>query len=91
MLQKISEAIKFGLTLGPIVAMMIGLVESPGGGAEKKAAVVQAIQKLIDEPGGLDCPGILKPYEGLLISGAVEIVLTAARLIPDFSKASASK
>ncbi len=91
MFQKIAEAIKLGATLGPVLGMMIALIEAPGGGPQKKAAVVEAVKRLIDEPGGLEFPAILKPYDTLLISGAIELVLICARLIPDFSRASASK
>ena len=65
-------------TLRVLYALVITLAvgaEHPGGGADKKKAVIDQALAILDEPGGIEAPGWLRPYLPALLGIIVDVAV----------------
>lgn len=64
----------------PAAEMLIEATDASGPeAAAKKAQLVTALQVAIDEPGGLDCPEALKPYEPMILAAGIGAIILLLR------------
>lgn len=65
------------LRLAAVMVLVVLSVERPGDGAAKKIEAVQKMKEILAEPGGIDMPPLLAPYEDWFLSLLVDLVVMA--------------
>lgn len=79
----------------PVAKHMIAAAEADAAGQteqadQAKAAVVQAASDAIDAPGPPDFPMIAKPFQPMILAGAIGLILMLLKPKPDFTAGSGS-